>query len=165
MLFFLSIYVVGIISTMIHIIALPEPARNKAKIIELILLYQLIFSIGITSLVAFFGLTFLDQYIAKYTDWPACPFQQELANVNLAFGVLGILCIWFDTPFWMATIIGFSIWIFGDGIHHLYEAYVNKNFSSGNIGPMLYTDLIVPIVLIVLLYLHRASSKSSDRRF
>jgi hypothetical protein len=151
MIFFLSIYAFGILGFAIHYLLLPAYERTKSKFIELLLLYQIVFSIGLTSIVAFFGLTFLDKYIADYTNWPACPFQQQLANVNLAFGCLGILSIWCRGGFWTATIIGFSIWILSDGVQHLYHYIFKQNASLGNIGVPLWTDFLVPTFLIILL--------------
>lgn len=152
--FFLSIYAFGIIGFFIHAYQIPNQERTRPKLIELFLLYQIVFSLGVTSLVAFFGLTFMDKYIAQLTGWPACPFEQQLANVNLGYGVLGILAIWFRKYFWAATIIGFSIWILGDGIHHLYKFLAEGNATEGNIGFPLYTDFIVPIVLLILLWFY-----------
>ena len=103
---------------------------------------------------AFFGLTFMADYIAALTEWPACPFEQQLANVNLAFASLGLLSIAYRGLFWAATIIGFSIWIISDGLQHLYKALNEQNLSSGNIGVPLWTDLIVPIILLILLKLY-----------
>lgn len=154
MILFLSLYVIGVLGSLLHIYILPQEQKTKSKVIELLLLYQIIFSLGLTSLMAFFGLTFLAEYIAQLTNWPTCPFQQQLANVNLAFGVLGLMSIAYRGYFWMATIIGFSIWIISDGIHHLYKAIAEKNLSPGNIGVPLWTDIIVPIVLLVLLRLY-----------
>lgn len=154
MYFFLSIYLFGIIGFLIHVWKLPKSDRIKSKLIELLLLYQIVFSLGITSLVAFFGLTFMDGYVASYTNWPPCPFEQQLANVNLAFGVLGIMSIWYRGNFWLATVIGFSIWILGDGIHHIFHFFVYENNSPGNIGMPLVTDIIIPIILLILTRLH-----------
>lgn len=162
MLFFLSIYILGLIGFVIHVIKIPSQNRTKAKLIELFLLYQLVFSVGITSLVAFYGLTFMAEYIAKYTNWPECPFQQELGNVNLAFGVLGILCIWYRRLFWAATVIGFSVWILSDGIHHVLESIYTHNYSEGNVGVILYLDFIIPILLLILLPLYMRSSECKD---
>ena len=150
MIVFLSVYIIGLIGFIIHAFQLPR--WTKANLNELFLLYQLVFSVGITSILAFIGLTFMDVYIAEYTNWPLSPFQQELGNVNLASGVLGIMCIWFRRLFWVSTIFGFSIWILGDGFHHLYEIFVNHNYSDGNLGAMLYTDLLIPPVLLISLY-------------
>lgn len=147
MAFFLSIYLVGILGFLLHVWWTGAWDRK----FELALLYQLVFSLGVTSLVAFYGLTFMDKEIAAFTGWPSCPFEQQLANVNLGYGVLGILCIWFRGHFWTATILGFSIWIIGDGIQHLYHYLVHQNSAPGNVGVPLWTDFLVPITLLILL--------------
>lgn len=162
MAFFLSIYAFGILGFIIHLFSLPAELRTKSKIIELLLLYQIVFSIGLTSIVAFFGLTFLDQYIADYTGWPPCPFQQQLANVNLAFGCLGILSIWYRNEFWLATVLGFSIWILSDGLQHLSHYIFKNNATAGNIGVPLWTDFLVPIFLLILLFLHNFIMNAKD---
>jgi hypothetical protein len=154
MIVLLSIYVMGIVGFLIHLYTLDARSRTYGKVIELLLLYQIVFSLGLTSILSFFGLTFMADYIAKYTGWPASPFEQQLANVNLAFGVLGILCIWLRGGFWIATILGFSIWILGDGVHHFTKWLLAGNNTPGNIGVPLYTDIVIPILLLVLLYLH-----------
>jgi hypothetical protein len=154
MLFFVSIYGFGLLAFAIHYYTIPFPQRTSKRQLELFLLYQIVFSLGLTSIIAFFGLTFLNHYVASYTGWPQSPFEQQLANVNLAFGILGILCIWLRKLFWVATIVGFSIWILCDGLHHLYEFLILGNASEGNIGIPLYTDFAVPIVLLILLYFY-----------
>lgn len=159
---FLSIYFFGILGFFIHYFRIPAAERTFAKTIELFLLYQIVFSLGLTSMMAFFGLTFLADYIAQLTDWAPCPFEQQLANVNLAFGVLGILSIWYRGLFWMATVIGFSVWIISDGIQHFYHFIVRQNGSAGNIGVPLYTDFVVPIILLILLFLYVRSNQNSQ---
>lgn len=151
---FLSMYLLSVLAFCVHLCFLKPEERTFHKTIELILLYQLVFSLGMTSLLAFLGLTFLPDYIADYTGWQRCQFQQELGNVNLSFGILGILCFWNRGSFWTATILGFSIWILADGVHHIYEMIVHKNYSPGNVGINLATDLIVPITLLILLWFY-----------
>lgn len=159
MIVFLSIYVLGIIGFLIHLFSIDKRQRTKAKIVELFLLYQIVFSLGITSLLAFISLTLIPEFIADYTDWPPSPFEQQLANVNLAFCTLGILCIWFRGNFWLATIVGFSVWILSDGIQHIYDSIADGNMSPGNIGVPLWTDIIVPLLLLALLLWHRKLQK------
>lgn len=154
MFLFLSIYPLGLLFFIIHFFNQPKEQRNKSSFIELFLLYLIVFGIGITSLVAFIGLTFLDDYVAQFTNWPRCPFEQQLANVNLGYGILGIMGIWFRRYFWLATVVGFSVWIFGDGIHHFYHYIVHDNDSDGNIGVPLYTDVIIPVLLFIFYYLY-----------
>lgn len=158
--FFLSIYAVGLISFFIHLFKLAPAERTYANVLELFLLYQIVFSLGITSLVAFIGLTFMDVYVAQITDWPVSPFEQQMANVNLGFGVLGIMSIWYRGYFWLATVVGFSVWILSDGIQHIYYYLVKHNATEGNIGVPLYTDIIVPIVLLILTCLYFRNSQT-----
>lgn len=153
--FFLMIYVLGLIAFGIHVSLLPGFLRTKAKIIELFLLYQLVFSVGVTSLIAFCAMTFYDTYVAQSLGWPTCPFEQELANVNLSFGILGILSIWYRGLFWAATVSGFSVWIFADGIQHVFKALTENSYVIGPIDMMMSTDLIVPIVLVISLWAYQ----------
>jgi len=162
MFLFLSIYVFGVLGFAYHIYRLPSPERTYPRIVELLLLYQIVFSLGLTSIMSFFGLTFMAEYVAEYTNWPASPFEQQLANVNLAFGTLGIMSIWYRGYFWMATIIGFSVWILGDGLHHYILSITQHNLSDGNIGVPLWTDVIVPTVLLVLLFLYTKSRRTDE---
>ncbi len=153
MFIFFALLAGSIVGFLIHL-ALTKEKMTKKRFVELMLLYQIVFSLGLTSLLAFIGFTFMPEYIAKFTNWPACPFEQQMGNVNLGYAVLGIMCIWFRGNFWIATIIGFSIWILSDGFAHLSDMIRHNNYSPGNVGVPLYTDFIVPIVLLILLFLH-----------
>lgn len=150
---FLSMYFFSIAAVFVHYYRLAPEKRTRRQVIDLLLLYQLVFSVGMTCLLAFIGLTFMADYVAEYSGWVPCPFQQELGNVNLSFGILGLLCIWLRNHFWTATVLGFSIWIFSDGIHHIFDIIYNENYAPGSIGVSLITDLVVPPILIALLYL------------
>lgn len=147
MIIYIGILLFGILSFLLHLFLSKEP-KTPLRVVRLFLLYQLIFSVGIISFLSFYGLTFMDEFVAWYSGWPACPFEQLLGNVNLAFGVLGILCIWRGDDFWFATILGISIWLLGDAIFHLYDMIYNHNYTPGNVGVPLYTDIIIPVVLL-----------------
>ena len=162
MIIFLIIYALGLIGFFIHLSLIRKEERTTGRVIELFLLYQLVFSVGITSFLSFFALTFMQDVVAENTKWPSCPYQYELANVNLAYGVLGILCIWFRKLFWTAVIIGFSIWIFSDAVHHYLDAVINGIYSDGNVGLLFYTDWVIPLLLCVLLYLYHRTHQVVD---
>lgn len=159
MIIFFGILVMGVVAFFIHLFASKVP-RTPYRIVRLFLLYQLVFTGGLICLLSFYGLMFMSDYVAALTDWPACPFIKQLANVNLGYGVLGIMCIWMGDEFWLATIIGQSIWLFADGIGHIADAILHNNYSSGNIGVPLYVDLIIPIVFVSLYILYRNLKKS-----
>lgn len=94
MIVYISILILGLLGFFIHLFASKEP-KTPLRVVELFLLYQLVFNVGLTSVLAFYGLTFMTDFVAAFSGWPTCPFAKLLGNVNLAFAVLGFLCIWY----------------------------------------------------------------------
>ena len=137
-------------------------ALDKA---ELFLLYQLVFTVSLTSFLAFYGLNFMGQYVADITNWPACPFEELLGNVNFSYGVLGFLCIWIRGNFWVAVVLGQSIWLLADAVTHIKDMVKNNNYSSGNVGIPLIMAIAIPIYLLAALgvyeYLKRKENKTN----
>ncbi|MFC1846085.1 DUF6790 family protein [Chloroflexota bacterium] len=124
----------------------------KTPVAETLLVNFLVINIGISGLFAFMGHAFRSNKVAKYIGWTSGnPFQFEIAVANLSFGILGILCIWFRDSFWIATVIGDSIFAFGAAYGHIREIIKNKNTSPGNAGPPLYADILKPLIVIGLL--------------
>jgi hypothetical protein len=102
-------------------------------------------------LYSFIGHWFISDKVAESIGWPKNnPFQKEIAFTNLAFGCLGICCIWFGKEFWMATAIGYSIFLLGAAVVHIIEIIKEKNLNIGNAGPILFADILIPIILLIL---------------
>ena len=75
-------------------------------IVESFLLWFLVIIVGIGSLWAFVGHTFVAYDVARSIGWPTGnSFQFEVALHNLAVGVIGVLCFWVRSDFWSATVI------------------------------------------------------------
>jgi hypothetical protein len=133
-------------------IARDKQARTGRRVVEICLLYMLAIGAGVSSLLAFGAHAFFPDITARQIGWPTgSPFQFEVAMANLAFGVLGILCIWLRNSFWVATIIGFSIFWLGDAYGHFYQLFVYKDYAPYNAGFILYNDTFFPLVLLGLL--------------
>jgi hypothetical protein len=160
---FIGILLLGIVGFFVHI-AISKKPRTQFRIVELLLLYQLLFSVGAASLLSFFGLTLMPEFVAHYSGWRPGQFEQLLANVNLAFSVLGAMCIWLRGKFWTAVVIGSSIWLLGDAIWHVIDAFRNHNWAPGNVGILLYTDFLIPIVLCVLLSFYLKLKKAEQKK-
>jgi hypothetical protein len=160
------IIIMSFVGFFLHLFMSPLP-KTKLRAVELFLLYQLVFCIGILGVLSFLGHTFLPLVAAKYLRWLPSPFQQELANASLGFGVIGILCIWFRRLFWTATVIGSSIWLFADAVDHIIDMFANHNFSTINTGIVFYSDLLTPIILCVLLALdyHLRNTHNEEKLF
>ncbi len=129
---------------------------NKNKVIEIWLVSILVIMVGLGSIWAFLGHTFMADQIAAYIGWPAGnPFQFEVACTNLAFGVLGVLCWKIRDNFWTATIIGYTIFFWGAAYGHIVDMINQANYAPGNVGAPLYMDIILPLILIGLLIAYK----------
>lgn len=161
---FLAIFFLGLVLSLFHLFISKQP-KTGLRVISLVLLYQLVFSVGINSLLGFYAHAFLSDQTAEYIGWaPGSPFQLEVAYTNLTFGILGILCIWMRGNFWVATVLGISIWYFADAYYHIRDMVVHHNYAPGNAGMPLYTDICLPIVLLTLLIVYSILSKKNGTR-
>ncbi|MEX1012148.1 MAG: DUF6790 family protein [Waddliaceae bacterium] len=123
--------------------------------VDIVLGSLLFFNVGIFGFMACYAHTIIPNQTAALIGWaPGSPFQFEVGMANLAFGVLGVMSLWFQRKFWLATIVGYSVFLFGAFFGHLIE-YSKGNDAPYNIGLFVwFQDLILPIVLLSLLYLH-----------
>jgi hypothetical protein len=155
----------ALIGAAIHL-TLTNERRTRERIAEVLLLYLLVFGIGVTSLYAFIGHAFRPDQAAESIGWPAGNlFQFEVATANLGFGVLGVLCVWRRGSWWSATAIGSACFLWGAAYAHIYDFLVNDNDAINNTGPILYTDIFVPLAILLLLaYVRRAERTHPQSR-
>lgn len=126
---------------------------SKQKVIDIVLFYLLLIQVGLTGLWAFIGHIFMSDHVAQSIGWATgSPFQLEVAMANLAFGVLGVLCAVFKDGFWLATGIGYAVFLFGAAFVHIREMITAGNYAVYNAGPFLYlNDIGMPVLILVLL--------------
>ena len=161
-LFFL---VLGLVVGSVHVFLDKQP-RTKGRVAEIFLLWLLVITVGIQGIFAFIGHTVYADTTAASIGWPAGnPFQSEVAVANLSYGVLGILCYWMRDNFWVATVIGFSVWWLGDAVVHIRSILVSANYAPNNAGVTFYLDILVPVIIIALLayYLHVKRQEEHER--
>ena len=133
------------------------PGRRSmtcVRIVEVFLVWFLAIMVGVVGIWSFIGHTVFAAQVAQSIGWPpGNPFQTEVALTNLAFGVLGLLSIKIAGSFRLATIVGYTIFMVGAGIGHIYQYIVFSDTAPGNTGIPLYLDFIVPLILCILYYL------------
>lgn len=153
----------ALVGTVIHLLVTKEP-RTHERIAAVLLLYLLVVGVGVTGLFAFVAHAFWADQMAEQIGWPpGNPFQFEVAVANLSYGILGVLCIWLRGGFWVATAIGNAVFLWGAAWGHIYQLVAHDNRSPYNAGPILYTDIIVPLVILLLLiYVHRAGRTRAE---
>lgn len=123
----------------------------------------LVFVVGCTGLLAFYAHAFMAAETAESIGWASgSPFQFEIAGANLAVGVAGVLCIWFREKFWLATIIINGILLEVAAYGHIQQIIVAHDYAPNNAGIVLYTDIIVPIIGIVLYIIYTKTVKGSN---
>ncbi len=119
---------------------------------RILLKNALVYGLGCQMLGFAVGHLFFGDKIAGFIGWKGGdPFQFEVGLADLAIGVLGIMCAWFDGVFWLATVVAASIFLEGCVIGHIRDMVKNNNFSPGSAGFVFYWGMFFPIVLIVLL--------------
>ena len=132
--------------------------RTVKNVIGIILLYLLVINIGLGGIIAFLGHAFMPDQIARSIGWaPGSPFQYEVAVADLAFGVLGVLCLWIRNDFWLAAGVAQAVFGWGAAVGHIREAILHGNFAINNVGPVLFIgDILLPLTVVVLLLIHRS---------
>jgi hypothetical protein len=134
----------------VHLFVSKQP-RTGRRAAELYLLYTLVVGVGVGGLFGAMGHLFAADKVAEQLGWATgSPFQTEVGLFDLAFGVLGICCIWFRGQWWYAVTFGWAIFAVGAAGVHLHEMAGAANNGALNAGSVL-PDLIVPILLVALL--------------
>jgi hypothetical protein len=150
----------GVFSPTLHIVALSKD-RSAGNVARVYLLYLLPIAVGLGGVMAFLGHTLRSDEVARSIGWPTgSPFQFEVGAANLAFGLLGLLCMKFRDGFWAATIIGYGIFLEGAACIHIREIVEAGNWSINNAGPVLFMDIIFPLMLLTLLVVSKFGSRS-----
>ena len=63
----------------------------------------------------------------------------------------------------LAAIIGPSLFLLGAAAGHIYQIAKTRNFAPGNAGAVLYSDVLIPVVGFILLWLQaRTKPKSQE---
>ena len=81
---------------------------------------------------------------------------------DLTVGVLGILCMKFRDDFWLATAIANAVWLLGDAVGHIRQMALYNNHAANNSGIFLVTEIMMPIVILLLTLYHRHSQTEAQ---
>jgi hypothetical protein len=160
---FLIFVIFALLVAALHIYR-DRQALTREGIAKILLLWLLVIGVGLGGIMAFIGHTVFASSTAASIGWPAGnPFQTEVAVANLAVGVLGVLCYWLRDNFWVATVIANSVFQLGAAVVHINQIVVAQNYSPNNAGIVLYTDILVPLILIALLVSQRYATRYERR--
>lgn len=145
------VFFAALLAFFIHEAFTKQP-RTFASVVTNLLMYILVFNVGVMGLLAFVSHTTYAAQTAEQIGWqPGSPFQTEIAMANLAFGVLGILCLFFRQGFWLATGLGYTVFVLGAAYVHIQQIKLGDE-APYNSGIFLWGgDVGIPILILVLL--------------
>lgn len=150
--YFLTLLIIGLIAGWISLARKPKP-RSMNVVAEAFLSYYMLFAIGINNLVNFVFHVFFGEMAAGFIGWADSPFQTEVGFASLGIGIAGVLAFRAGLPFRFATFIPPAVFSFGAAGGHVYQMVTAHNYSLGNVGLVLPTDIVLPLVGMYLLWL------------
>jgi hypothetical protein len=77
-------------------------------------------------------------------------FQTEVGFGDLALGLAALFCIRCRDRYWLAILIVATVSLWGDAYGHIDQEIVNDDHDPDNTGPVLYADIVVPLVGLAL---------------
>ena len=126
--------------------------RRGGRWIEVVLLWWIVVTIGVAGIVGGLLHLFDGPAIAREIGFTRGDggFQTEVGFGDLALGLAAVLCIWIRDRYWLAILLiaGVSLW--GDAYGHIHQEVVNDNHDPDNSGPVLYADILFPLVGLLL---------------
>ena len=138
----------------------PRPL-SRGFVIDRLLRYVFLFPLGMQSLWAFIGHVLYPDQAAAVIGWTPSPFQYEVGVANLGLGLASIYAAFSSFQARVAVGILAVCFLLGAGIGHVRDIIEAGNFAPGNSGPIMITDFLTPIVLVVLLFAAVQKPKSS----
>ena len=130
-------------------------------VLDRALRYIFIFPLGLPGLWAFVGHVMFPVQAAAAIGWPPSPFQFEVGYANLGLGLASLYAAFTTFYARVAVAIAASCFLVGAGIGHVHDIMAYDNLTPGNAGPILVTDFLTPMAVLVLLI---ASARRPSKR-
>ena len=149
--------IVALLSVLLPLVhlGLSRHPRTRDRVIHLLLLYALVLDVGVVGLIfGFIPHVFFPDKAAQLIGWPpGSPFQFEVGVHDGAWGLLGFLSLWIGGSFWIATGLGWSVFMLGATYGHIYQTLHEGNYAPYNFLAT-FSDGFIAVWLLVLLYLY-----------
>jgi Na+/melibiose symporter-like transporter len=126
---------------------------ERGVAIDRLLRYLLLFPLGLQGLWAFVGHVFFAERAAASIGWATSPFQYEVGVANLGLGLAAIYAAFRGFEARLTAAIVAACFLIGAGIGHVRDILATGNLAPGNAGPIMVTDFLTPIAVLVLLAL------------
>jgi hypothetical protein len=152
--FTLTLFVIGLVASFIALLRRPRP-WSRAIVVEAMLSWFLFFSLGVSFLYNFVMHVFFSEMAAAFIGWQTSPFQKEVGFASLGFSVVGFMAFKGGTGIRLAALVGPACFLWGAAAGHVQQMVEAHNFAPGNAGVIFYTDILLPVFGLVLLWMRR----------
>jgi hypothetical protein len=160
--FTLTFFVLGLLASATALWRTRQP-RTPAVVLEALFSYFLLFSIAFANLYNFVLHVFFGKMAAAFIGWDDSPFQLEVGFASLGFAALGLLAFKGSFDLRLAAIVGPACFLWGAAGGHVYQMITTHNFAPGNAGVIFYSDVLVPILGFIFLWLQRGTAARTHR--
>lgn len=161
--FTLTFLAIGLVCSVISLSKKKKPLTCQV-VIEAFFSYFLLFTIGINHLYNFVCHVFFSEMSAAFIGWQNSPFQLEVGFASLGFGIVGLIAFRANLEFRAAAIIGPAFFLWGAAGGHIYQMIKAHNFAPGNAGIIFWTDILLPLIGFMLLYMQYKAEKRIKQR-
>jgi hypothetical protein len=155
--FTLTLLIIGVIASAVSLGRQPRP-WSRAAVAEALLAYFLLFSIGVSFFYNFVLHVFFGEMTAALIGWADSPFQVEVGFASRGFAILGFLAFKGSRDMRLAAVLGTAAFLWGAGAGHVHQMITAHNYAPGNAGVISYTDILLPLIGLALLWLRAATS-------
>ncbi len=159
--FTLTFFVVGLIASAVAIGRAHHVTRGL--IVEKLFAYFLLFSIFVSFFYNFVMHVFFGEMAARFIGWSQSPFQAEVGFASLGFAIVGLMAFFGKRGIRIAAIVGPAMFLWGAAGGHIYQMITAHNFAPGNAGIIFWSDILVPVIGFVFLWLQRGSPSDQAR--
>ncbi|WP_137045429.1 DUF6790 family protein [Pseudolabrys sp. FHR47] len=148
--FTVTFFVIGLACAGVALMRAPRPLGG-VLIVEKLLAWFVFWTVGVLYLYNGIFHVFFGKMAAAYIGWADSPFQLEVGVASFGFAFIGFFAAFRSFELRVAAIVGSAIFLIGAAIGHAYQIALTHNMAPGNAGIMFYSDIVLPIIGVVLL--------------
>jgi hypothetical protein len=161
--FTLTFLLTGLLVAAISLLLKRNPA-DPHRVLEAFFSWYLFFGIGVAYFYNFIFHVFFGDLAARFIGWSNSPFQLEVGFASLGFSVLGFLAFRRDHSLRVAAIVGPAVFMLGAAGGHVYQMLSFHNFAPGNAGIIFYSDIFLPLLGFLFLFLEARTLRPSPAK-
>lgn len=159
--FTLTLFVVGLIASAVSLLRHPRP-WPRAVVVEALLSWFLFFSLGVSFFYNFVMHVFFSEMAASFIGWQTSPFQKEVGFASLGFSLVGFLAFKGSFGARLAALLGPACFLWGAAVGHAIQMVEAHNFAPGNAGIIFYSDILLPLIGLALLWMQRETAPAAS---